>query len=144
MIKKSTLLLTFMFIFSCSKEDSSFFNISLLNTSPIEIEEFQENIVVEIEFEHSQGFMGFYDPDYLSLEVKDSRLTNPDYYHLIPLNPPDNELEIKGIIRLEIDSPFILGNGNQETLFFTIRIQDRESNWSNSVSTPLISVNKQQ
>ena len=144
MIKKTTLLLTFMFIFSCSKEDSSFFNISLLNTSPIEIEEFQENIVVEIEFEHSQGFMGFYDPDYLSLEVKDSRLTNPDYYHLIPLNPPDNELEIKGIIRLEIDSPFILGNGNQETLFFTIRIQDRESNWSNSVSTPLISVNKQQ
>ena len=104
--------------------------------------EFQENIIVEIEYEHSEGFIGFYDPDYLSMEVKDSRLANADYYHLIPLNPPDNELEIKGIIRLEIDAPFLLGSGNLETLFFTIRIQDREENWSNEVSTPLISVSK--
>lgn len=134
-------LLVFI-ISSCKKEDDSLFNISLLNTSPISLQEFQENIIVEIEFEHSEGFMGFYDPDYLSLEVKDSRLTNADYYHLIPLNPPDNELEIKGIIQLEIDAPFILGSGNLETLFFTMRIQDREGEWSNDISTPLISVSR--
>ena len=134
-------LLVFI-ISSCKKEDDSLFNISLLITSPISLQEFQENIIVEIEFEHSEGFMGFYDPDYLSLEVKDSRLTNADYYHLIPLNPPDNELEIKGIIQLEIDAPFILGSGNLETLFFTMRIQDREGEWSNDISTPLISVNR--
>ena len=134
-------LLVFI-ISSCKKEDDSLFNISLLSTSPISLQEFQENIIVEIEFEHSEGFMGFYDPDYLSLEVKDSRLTNADYYHLIPLNPPDNELEIKGIIQLEIDAPFILGSGNLETLFFTMRIQDREGEWSNEIFTPLISVNR--
>jgi hypothetical protein len=86
--------------------------------------------------------MGFFDPDYLSLEVKDSRLLNADYYHLIPLNPLDNELEIKGIINLEIDAPFLLGSGNLETLFFTIRIQDRKGKWSNNISTPLISVSR--
>ena len=134
-------LLVFI-ISSCKKEDDSLFNISLLSTSPISLQEFQENVIVEIEFEHSEGFMGFYDPDYLSLEVKDSRLTNADYYHLIPLNPPDNELEIKGIIQLEIDAPFILGSGNLETLFFTMRIQDREGEWSNDISTPLISVSR--
>ena len=134
-------LLVFI-ISSCKKEDDSLFNVSLLSTSPISLQEFQENIIVEIEFEHSEGFMGFYDPDYLSLEVKDSRLTNADYYHLIPLNPPDNELEIKGIIQLEIDAPFILGSGNLETLFFTMRIQDREGEWSNDISTPLISVSR--
>ena len=136
------ILLSVLIISSCKKEDDSLFNISLLNTSPTSIQEFQENIIVEIEYEHTKGFMGFYDPDYLSLEVKDSRLTNADYYHLIPLNPPDNELEIKGIINLEIDSPFILGSGNFETLFFTIRIQDREGEWSNEIATPLISVFK--
>ena len=120
------ILLSVLIISSCKKEDDSLFNISLLNTSPISLQEFQENIIVEIKFEHSEGFMGFYDPDYLSLEVKDSRLVNADYYHLIPLNPPDNELEIKGNIKLEIDAPFILGSGNLETLFFTMRIQDRE------------------
>jgi len=134
-------LLVFI-VSSCKKEDDSLFNISLLSTSPISLQEFQENVIVEIEFEHSEGFMGFYDPDYLSLEVKDSRLTNADYYHLIPLNPPDNELEIKGIIQLEIDAPFILGSGNLETLFFTMRIQDREGEWSNDISTPLISVSR--
>ena len=136
------ILLSVLIISSCEKEDDSLFNISLLGTSPISLQEFQENIIVEIKFEHSEGFMGFYDPDYLSLEVKDSRLTNADYYHLIPLNPPDNELEIKGIIKLEIDAPFILGSGNLETLFFTMRIQDRKGKWSNDISTPLISVSR--
>jgi hypothetical protein len=136
------ILLSVLIISSCKKEDDSLFNISLLSTSPISLQEFQENIIVEIEYEHSKGFMGFYDPDYLSLEVKDSRLVNADYYHLIPLNPPDNELEIKGIIKLEIDAPFILGSGNLETLFFTIRIQDREEEWSNEIFTPLISVSR--
>ena len=136
------ILLSISLISSCEKEDDSLFNISLLSTSPISLQEFQENIIVEIEYEHSKGFMGFYDPDYLSLEVKDSRLSNADYYHLIPLNPPDNELEIKGIIKLEIDAPFILGSGNLETLFFTMRIQDREGEWSNDISTPLISVSR--
>ena len=142
MKKTLFILLSVLIISSCEKEDDSLFNISLLSTSPISLQEFQENIIVEIEYEHSKGFMGFYDPDYLSLEVKDSRLANADYYHLIPLNPPDNELEIKGIIKLEIDAPFILGSGNLETLFFTIRIQDREEEWSNEIFTPLISVSR--
>ena len=136
------ILLYISLISSCEKEDDSLFCLSLLSTSPISLQEFQENIIVEIEYEHSKGFMGFYDPDYLSLEVKDSRLANADYYHLIPLNPPDNELEIKGIIKLEIDAPFLLGSGNLETLSFTIRIQDREEEWSNEVSTPLIAVSR--
>jgi hypothetical protein len=142
MKKTLFILLSVLIISSCEKEEDSLFNISLLSTSPISLQEFQENIIVEIEYEHFKGFMGFYDPDYLSLEVKDSRLSNADYYHLIPLNPPDNELSIKGIIQLEIDAPFILGSGNLETLFFTMRIQDREGEWSNEISTPLISVSR--
>ena len=136
------IFLSVLLLSSCKKKDDSYFNISILSTTPTSLQEFQENITVEIEFEHNNGFMGFDDPDYLSLEVKDSRLLNADYYHLIPLNPPDNELEIKGIIKLEIDAPFLLGSGNLETLFFTIRIQDREGEWSNNISTPLISVSR--
>lgn len=129
-------------LLSCKKDEDSIFHLSLISTNPKELIEFQENIIVEIEYEHSQGFIGFYDPDYLSMEVKDSRLPNADYYHLIPLNPPDNQLFIRGSINLEIDAPFLLGSGNLETLFYTIRIQDREGEWSNEVSTPLITVNR--
>ena len=137
----SSILLIFL---SCSKEeDQVIFNINLLNTFPTEIIEFQENIYVRIFYQHPEGFIGFSDPDYLSLEVKDSRLSQADYYHIIPVTPPENSLSITGELLVEIDSPFLFGNGIMELVNFTIRIQDRNLNWSNSIITPNITVNKQ-
>ena len=142
MRKVSYFLICFLLLLSCNKEEDPVFHLDLISVAFTQLTEFQENLIVEIEYEHSKGFMGFYDPDYLSIEVKDSRLTNADFYHLIPLNPPENNLSIKGVIGLEIDSPFILGTGNLETLFYTIRIQDRNGEWSNEIFTPLITVNR--
>ena len=138
------LLLLVSLVFStCKKvEVKDNFLISLIETSPSNIVEFEENINIRISYNHSLGFLGFSDPDYLSLEVKDSRLSNPDYYHLIPLSPPQSETSISGEILIEVDAPFIFGNGNTETLTFTIRIQDKDKSWSNKVSTNLITVNK--
>lgn len=128
---------------SCKKEDIlREFSIDILETSPLVINEFQENIFVKIEYCHPQGYVGFFNPDSLSLEIRDSRLSNPDFYHLIPVNPPNQTLSVTGEILIEIDAPFIFGNGNSETLKYTIRIRDKEQNWSNLVSTPLITVNK--
>ena len=141
-MRKVSYFLICFFLFSCNKKEDLIFHLDLISTTPTELTEFQENLIVEIQYEHSEGFGFFYDPDYLSIEVKDSRLTNSDFYHLIPLNPPENNLSIKGVIDLEIDSPFILGTGNLETLFYTIRIQDRNGEWSNEISTPLITVNR--
>jgi hypothetical protein len=129
---------------SCTKnEDDMFFEINLIDTYPLEIIEFQENIYVKVFYQHSQGYLGFSDPDYLSLEVKDSRLSQADYYHLIPITPPNNSLSITGEILVEIDSPFVFGNGLIELVNFTIRIQDQNLVWSNEITTPNISVNKQ-
>ena len=129
---------------SCTKnEDAMFFEINLIDTYPLEIIEFQENIYVKVLYQHPQGYLGFSDPDYLSLEVKDSRLSQADYYHLIPITPPNNSLSITGEILVEIDSPFVFGNGLIELVNFTIRIQDQNLVWSNEITTPNISVNKQ-
>ena len=69
-MRKSIFILPFFLIeSSCSKdEDEVVFSIGLINTYPIEIVEFQENIYVRISYQHPEGFIGFYDPDYLSLE----------------------------------------------------------------------------
>tara|TARA_B100000965_G_scaffold387288_1_gene390463 strand:+ start:423 stop:857 length:435 start_codon:yes stop_codon:yes gene_type:complete len=144
-VRKSIFILSFFLIVSsCSKdEDEVVFSIGLINTYPIEIVEFQENIYVRISYQHPEGFIGFYDPDYLSLEVKDSRLSQADYYHIIPVTPPDNSISVTGELLIEIDSPFLFGNGLVELVNFTIRIQDQNLNWSNSVKTPTITVNKQ-
>ena len=127
-------------IISCSKDDESLFVITLIDTTPINIVEFEENIMVKITYCHNDGYVGFYNPDSLSLEIKDSRLSNADYYHLIPVNPPNHTLSTNGEVLIEIDAPFVLGSGNMETLVFKIRIQDREMNWSNQVTTPSITV----
>ena len=144
-MKKLFFISSILLIFSsCSKEeDQVIFNINLLNTFPTEIIEFQENIYVRIYYQHPNGFIGFSDPDYLSLEVKDSRLSQADYYHIIPVTPPENSLSITGELLVEIDSPFLFGNGIMELVNFTIRIQDQNLNWSNSIITPNITVNKQ-
>ena len=144
-MRKSIFILSFFLIVSsCSKdEDEVVFSIGLINTYPIEIVEFQENIYIRISYQHPEGFIGFYDPDYLSLEVKDSRLSQADYYHIIPVTPPDNSISVTGELLIEIDSPFLFGNGLVELVNFTIRIQDQNLNWSNSVKTPTITVNKQ-
>ena len=144
-MKKLFFISFILLIFSsCSKEeDQVIFNINLLNTFPTEIIEFQENIYVRIYYQHPDGFIGFSDPDYLSLEVKDSRLSQADYYHIIPVTPPENSLSITGELLVEIDSPFLFGNGIMELVNFTIRIQDQNLNWSNSIITPNITVNKQ-
>ena len=144
-MKKIVSLLLIVSLFTtCKKaEVENEFSISLIEMSPSEIIEFEKNINVKISYSHAKGFIGFSDPDYLSLEVKDSRLANADYYHLIPLNPPQSEVSITGKIDIEVDAPFIFGNGNTETLTFTIRIQDKDKNWSNKITTGLITVNKQ-
>ena len=138
------ILVAFLLLtFSCKKEEvDPEFKITLKNTTPTNLQEFQENVMVTIKYQHPEGFVGFADPDYLSLEIHDSRLTNPDFYHLQPLSPPNQTISIQGKINVEIDSPFRFGNGNSETLTYSLRIQDNKKKWSNTVTTPIITVNK--
>ena len=139
-------LLIFVSVFfsSCTKDDNQDnFNLGLIEVFPLSIVEFQENIYVRLSYEHPEGFLGFSDPDYLSLEVKDSRLSQADYYHVIPITPPNNILSVTGELLVEIDSPFLFGNGNTELVYFSIRIQDQNLSWSNTITTPNISVNRE-
>ena len=140
---KYILLALLLLSLGCKKEEVEVeFKITLKNTIPSNLQEFQENVMVTLEYQHPEGFMGFSDPDYLSLEIHDSRLSNPDFYHLQPLSPPNQTISIQGKINIEIDSPFCFGNGNSETLTYALRIQDNKKKWSNTIITPVITVNK--
>ena len=63
------ILLAVSLVFStCKKVDvEDDFLISLIETSPSDIVEFEENINIRISYSHAKGFIGFSDPDYLSL-----------------------------------------------------------------------------
>lgn len=114
--------------------------IELLSTSPLQVTQFGERVEVRLRYEDGDGDLGFADPDTWSLEVKEARLSTADWYHVPPLAPEGATVSIQGELEVEFTALFLLGNGVEEQTTYTIRLRDRAGNWSNSVTTPAITI----
>ncbi len=130
---------------SCKKDEEE----PVLNTAPIisivslstdTVKEFVDSVIVVISYQDSQGNLGSIDPDVNDLEVKDSRLSQPDFYHVKPLAPEGYTLNISGKLRVRLSTLFLLGIGDQETATFTIRLRDQSGEWSAPVTTDPITI----
>ena len=82
--------------------------------------------------------MGTVNADDLTLRVKDSRLGDFDWYHVPPLTPNSEEIEIEGVFSVHLNPLFLLGNGVEESTNFTLQLKDRAENWSNQITTPTV------
>ncbi len=140
-MKQVFYILIFAFVIAaCKKEDtvSNEPEIELLNVTPLEMVQFEENVTIRIKYRDGNGDLGDEDPDADVLRIKDSRLSEPDWYHVQPLAPIGSEVAIEGELDITLNTLFLLGNGAQETTTFSIRIRDRAGNFSNEVVTPVI------
>lgn len=136
-------LFSWIFFASCKKEEIQSNPVPFLkieSVTPTTITQFLDSVVVVLTYDDGDGDLGFDHPDSSALEVLDSRLPYPDYYFVKPLAPVGETLHIRGTLRLELTSPFLLGNGGDEIIQYSIRIKDRSGNWSNTVITPDITV----
>ena len=95
-----------------------------------------------ISFVDGDGDIGTSDPDIYSVSIKDARLNTPDYYHINPLTPPGETLQIEGELTFILPGIFVIGSGTQENTSFKVKLQDRAGNWSNEVTSTQISVTK--
>lgn len=131
------LVLIFLFC-TCKKmeDDPQAPIINLINVSELTVEEFNNSVVINISYEDYQGDIGENDPDNYSLRVRDSRLSDDNWYHLPPMTPDMKDLHIKGTYSIELDPLFLLGIGTQEDTRFSIGLRDRNGNWSNTLTTP--------
>jgi hypothetical protein len=130
---------------SCKKEvDEPVQNtaptISIASLSTDSVKEFVDSVIVEISYQDAQGNLGSIDPDVNDLEVKDSRLSQPDFYHVKPLAPEGYTLNISGKLRIRLSTLFLLGIGDQETATFTIRLRDQSGEWSAPVTSDPIKI----
>ena len=132
---------------SCEKDKEPLLDlvphIEVQSLSPTSLVQFEDNVELILYYEDGDGDLGHENPDSLTLEVQDSRLTTPDRYHIQPLSPPDTEIPIQGTIKVALNSTFLLGNGMEEVITYTIRLRDQAGNWSNSVVTENITVLKE-
>jgi hypothetical protein len=143
MKKISFILLLLTIIFSsCKKEEDApkVPEISLISITPLSLVQFEESIYIVIGYKDLDGDIGYENPDSYALQIKDNRLTNPDWYHVPPLSPIGSNVSIEGELSVKISSLFLLGNGSQEETSFAIRIIDRAGNWSEEITTPQISI----
>jgi hypothetical protein len=130
---------------SCKKEEDDQVQntaptISIASLSTDSVKEFVDSVIVEISYQDAQGNLGSIDPDVNDLEVKDSRLSQPDFYHVKPLAPEGFTLNISGKLRIRLSTLFLLGIGDQETATFTIRLRDQSGEWSAPVTSDPITI----
>ena len=139
----SIVCLTLLMIVSCKKETASAApSIKLVGVSSTSLLQFKDSLVITLEYSDVNGDIGEDDPDKNDLYIKDRRLTNADYYFVKPLAPPSSNIKISGTIAVQIKNTFLLGTGNSEITQFDIKLKDRAGNWSNTVNTPEITINK--
>lgn len=134
-----------LLLISCKKEEEEQVQntaptISIASLSTDSVKEFVDSVIVEISYQDAQGNLGSIDPDVNDLEVKDSRLSQPDFYHVKPLAPEGYTLNICGKLRIRLSTLFLLGIGDQETATFTIRLRDQSGEWSAPVTTDPITI----
>ena len=146
MMKLTTIILSMLILISCKKDDKETFPpepiIGLIKIEPQVIKEFDNSVAVTISYSDNNGDLGFENPDVLSLQVKDSRLDSADGYHIPPLSPIGHNIIIEGQLTINLNSMFILGNGNEEVAALSIKLKDRSGNWSNEITTPNITIQK--
>lgn len=147
-LKLSAVIMMMFVIGSCKKKKTEtppdpVPTIEVISVSPAVVKEFQDSILITLKYKDANGDLGDPSPDELSLYVKDSRLPNPDKYHVKPLAPITGEdIPIEGQVTIKLNSLFLLGTGNTELTTLSIKMKDRAGNWSAEVSSPQITINK--
>ena len=133
------LLAILILIGACKKKEDEIDPIPSISYSSIshnEVVQFDNAVSIFFSYYDGDGDIGYQDPDTYSLRVKDARLEDYDWYHIPPLTPDQQLLDIEGTFSVELPPLFLLGNGAQETTTFTLQVQDRAGNWSNQIMTP--------
>lgn len=136
-----------VFLFSCKEKDEKYSDtpeIEFVSMTPTSTTEFQDQVRLTISYKDGNGDIGTEDPDFYSLYMKDARLSAYDEYHIQPLSPPDQTLQIEGELDVVVTGLFILDTVNSETTSFSIKIRDRAGNWSNEVQSSTLTINKAQ
>lgn len=129
---------------ACKKnKESSVPVIKFVGVNSTDILQFKDSLVITFEYTDGDGDLGEIDPDKNSLQIKDRRLAEADYYFVKPLAPPGSKIHINGTIAIKVKNTFLLGTGNSEVTNFDLKLRDRAGNWSNGISTPEITIKKE-
>jgi hypothetical protein len=101
-----------------------------------------DDVVLYVNYIDGNGDLGFEDADTPVVYVTDNRNGIEFNFHVQPLSPPGVEIAIQGQLQVVIENVILLSQSNSsETVTFSVKIIDRAGNWSNLVTTPVLTIN---
>ncbi len=138
------------FIFGCKKKEdpqpnepiSNIPEIELVSVSPGTINEF-DDIVFTIKYTDGDGDIGTSDADEKVLDIVDNRFPVTHQFHVQPLAPSGSSITIQGNLDITLENVILKDQQNSsESATFTIKLKDQAGNWSNSITTSPVTINK--
>lgn len=134
---------------SCKKQDpevnppiSNTPSLALKVLSPSTINQF-DDLEFIIEFQDGDGDLGFEDADERSLIITDNRFPVEHSFHVPPQAPSSSNITIQGEFRVVLNAVILKEESNAfETANFGIKIRDRAGNWSPSITSPTVRINR--
>lgn len=101
-----------------------------------------DDVVLYVNYIDGNGDLGFDDADTPVVYVTDNRNDIEFNFHVQPLSPPGVEIAIQGQLQVVIENIILLSQSNSsETVTFSVKLIDRAGNWSNLVTTPILTIN---
>ena len=127
---------------SCKKDEvlSEAPSIEFTSISPTSATAYTDEIIITIDYRDQNGDLGENDPDVNNCYITDSR-NNVTYEFRIPQLSPDNStITIDGSLEIKLQSIGISDNTSSESATFSVYIEDRAGNQSNTVTTTAINI----
>lgn len=125
---------------SCNGNKSYPPEINLEEVSPGTIQEYKDSIYMRISFYDKDGDLGENFTDDPNLFVIDNRLGLAHEFRISNIVPGGAEVSIQGELEWTINSVYITGSENSETVDYDIYVVDRAGNHSNVLVTPSITI----
>ena len=135
-----TLLL--IFLFSCKKENpiSDIPEIAFISISPTIVQEFSDEITVNISYSDKNGDLGENNPDVKNMFVKDNRNEIVYEYRIPELTPSGSNISIQGNFDIKISGTGITDESSSQKVDYDIYVKDRAANKSNTITTSSITI----
>lgn len=125
---------------SCNGYKSNPPEINLEEVSPGTIQEYKDSIYMRISFYDKDGDLGENFTDDPNLFVIDNRLGLAHEFRISNIVPGGAEVSIQGELEWTINSVYVTGSENSETVDYDIYVVDRAGNQSNVLVTPAITI----
>ena len=131
---------------SCKKENNEWSTtpeLEFVSITPTSLIQYSSPLTITIKYKDGDGDLGENNPDAVNTFITDSRNNLTYNFRTRQLAPENATIAISGNLNIEIPSVSFLGDGNSETVAYSIYMTDRAGNKSNTITTSGVTVLKQ-